>query len=37
MHTALNVHPADGVRGHEEMYQEMAKEMGVDYEKENVL
>lgn len=37
MHTALNVHPADGVRGHEEMYQEMAKEMGVDYEKEDPI
>lgn len=35
MHVALNVHPADGVRGHEEMYPEMAKEMGVDYEKED--
>ena len=37
MHTALNVHPADGVRGHEEMYREMAKEMGVDYEKEDPI
>ena len=37
MHTALNVHPADGVRGHEEMYQEMAGELGVDYEKEDPI
>ena len=37
LHTALNVHPADGVRGHEEMYQKMAKEMGVDYEKEDPI
>lgn len=35
MHVTLNVHPADGVRGHEEMYPQMAKEMGVDYEKED--
>lgn len=32
MHTTLNVHPADGVQGCEEMYVDMAKEMGVDYE-----
>jgi alpha-glucosidase (family GH31 glycosyl hydrolase) len=30
----LNVHPADGVRAHEDMYIAMAKELGVDYEKE---
>ena len=35
MHVTLNVHPADGVRGHEDMYLEMAKAMGVDYEKED--
>lgn len=35
MHTTLNVHPADGVRAHEEMYEEMAKAMGVDYEAED--
>ena len=35
MRTTLNVHPADGVKGHEEMYVEMAKAMGVDYEKED--
>ena len=35
MRVTLNVHPADGVRGHEEMYREIAKEMGVDYEKED--
>lgn len=33
-HITLNVHPADGVRAHEEMYEDMAKELGVDYEKE---
>lgn len=32
MHVSLNVHPADGVRAHEEMYPEMAKALGVDYE-----
>ncbi len=37
MHATLNVHPADGVRGHEEMYLEMAKEMGVDYEHEDPI
>ena len=35
MHTTLNVHPADGVRGCEEMYVDMAKAMGVDYENED--
>lgn len=35
MKITLNVHPADGVRGHEEMYLPMAKEMGVDYENED--
>lgn len=35
MHTTLNVHPADGVRAHEEMYETMAKAMGVDYENED--
>lgn len=34
MHVTLNVHPANGVQAHEEMYQEIAKEMGVDIEKE---
>ncbi len=37
MHTTLNVHPADGVRGHEEVYQEMAKALNVDYEKEDTI
>lgn len=37
MRTTLNVHPADGVRGHEEMYLEMAKELGVDYEHEDPI
>lgn len=35
MRVTLNVHPADGVKGHEEMYQEMAETMGVDYEQED--
>lgn len=34
MHVTLNVHPADGVRAHEEMYEEMGKALGVDTEKE---
>ena len=34
MQVTLNVHPADGVRGHEDAYPEMAKVMGVDAEHE---
>lgn len=34
MHFSLNVHPADGVRANEEMYLEMAKALGADYEHE---
>ena len=34
MHFSLNVHPADGVKAHEDMYLDMAKELGVDYEHE---
>ncbi len=30
MKTALNVHPAEGVKAHEEMYEAMAGAMGVD-------
>ena len=30
LHTTLNVHPADGVRAHEEAYPTMAEELGVD-------
>lgn len=30
----LNLHPAEGVKAHEEMYEEMAKELKVDYENE---
>ncbi|OPJ61175.1 glycoside hydrolase family 31 protein [Clostridium oryzae] len=30
----LNVHPADGIRAHEEMYLEMAKALKVDYASE---
>ena len=37
MRTTLNVHPADGVRAHEGMYLEMAKALGVDYEKEDPI
>lgn len=37
MHVTLNVHPADGVRGHEEAYLPMAKEMGIDYENEDKI
>lgn len=33
----LNVHPADGVRPHEEMYVEMAKALGVDYKSEESI
>lgn len=32
MRTTLNVHPADGVQAYEEMYEQIAKELGVDYE-----
>ncbi len=34
MHVTLNIHPADGVRAYEEVYEDMAKTMGVDYENE---
>lgn len=37
MHFSLNVHPADGVRAHEEMYPKMAKALGVDYEHESPI
>ncbi len=33
----LNLHPASGVRGFEEMYVPMAKELGVDYENEDPI
>lgn len=33
----LNLHPADGIRAHEEMYVDMAKELGVDYENEDPI
>jgi alpha-glucosidase (family GH31 glycosyl hydrolase) len=29
-HVSLNVHPADGVRAHEEMYADMAEALGLD-------
>ena len=34
MHVTLNIHPADGVRAYEAVYEDMAKTMGVDYENE---
>ena len=34
MHVTLNIHPADGVRAYEEVYEDMAKTMGVDYKNE---
>ncbi len=34
MRTTLNVHPADGIRAHEEVYPQMAKAMGIDPESE---
>lgn len=34
---SLNVHPADGVRGYEEPYQEMAQALGRDWEKEEPI
>jgi len=34
MKVTLNVHPADGIRGHEDAYISMAKALGVDYENE---
>lgn len=34
LRVTLNVHPADGVQAHEEMYEAIAREMGVDYENE---
>ena len=37
MKVTLNVHPADGVRAHEEAYLPMAKELGIDYENEDKI
>lgn len=37
MRVTLNVHPADGVRGHEEAYLPMAKELGIDWENEDKI
>ena len=34
MRVTLNVHPADGVRAHEEQYRAVAEEMGVDWGEE---
>ncbi|MFA7108042.1 MAG: TIM-barrel domain-containing protein [Sphaerochaetaceae bacterium] len=35
--TALNDHPADGVRAFENGYKEFAKEMGIDFENEKAI
>lgn len=32
LHVTLNVHPADGVKAYEEMYADMAKALGADYQ-----
>ncbi|GLC82164.1 glycoside hydrolase family 31 protein [Lacrimispora brassicae] len=37
LHVSMNVHPADGVQGHEEMYKDMAKALGVNYEQEDPI
>ena len=37
LHTTLNLHPATGVRFFEDMYEEMAKAMGVDPETEHCV
>lgn len=37
MRATLNVHPADGVRAHEEMYEEMARELSVDAQEEDPI
>lgn len=37
MKTTLNVHPAGGVQGYEEAYENMAKSLGIDYEKDNPI
>ncbi len=34
LHVSLNVHPADGVRAHEDAYRPMAEALGVDHEHE---
>ena len=30
LHTTLNLHPADGIRACEEIYEPMARDMGID-------
>ncbi|MDY0410218.1 glycoside hydrolase family 31 protein [Paracerasibacillus soli] len=37
LRVTLNVHPADGVKAHEEMYVPMAKELGIDYTAEHPI
>lgn len=35
LHVTLNLHPADGVKAHEDAYPEMARELGIDAENED--
>lgn len=37
MAVSLNVHPADGIKPHEEMYEDMAKELNIDYKNEETI
>ena len=37
LRVTLNVHPADGVRAHEEAYLTMARQLNVNYEKEDKI
>ncbi|EXJ23469.1 Maltodextrin glucosidase [Alkalibacterium sp. AK22] len=37
LRTTLNLHPANGVQPYEEMYEPMAKELGVDYENDDPI
>lgn len=37
MKVTLNVHPADGVRAHEEAYLPMAQELGIDFENKDKI
>lgn len=37
LRVTLNIHPADGIRAHEEMYLEMAEALGVDAERKDPI
>lgn len=37
LHVTLNVHPADGARGHEQMYRPMAQALGMDASHEDKI